>query len=85
MTCFVCQREIIEHTEPYARTAYFLPTEKQLKHVIDPVNVGRDTYRHRRCEPGSAKWLAVQGALPRHLRSRHYDLFLLGKVHHDQP
>lgn len=83
MTCYVCKTEIKEKTEIGARELYFLPTENQFKHITSPVYIGKDIYRHRRCEPGGARWMEIQLSLPRRKRSEFYDLFLLGKVKHE--
>jgi hypothetical protein len=83
LTCYVCGGELKEVTERYARSDYFLPTVQPLKHITSPVYIGKDTYRHRRCEPGGARWMEIQGSLPRRKRSEFYEMFLLGKVKHE--
>ncbi len=42
-----------------------------------PQYIGQENYRHRRCFPGSARWMAVQKAKPRKERSALYPFFML--------
>ncbi len=83
MICYVCNRELEQLTDSY-REFYFLPAEKQLKHITSPISIGNDIYRHRRCEPGGSKWMQIQASLPRRKRSEFYDYFLMGKVPHHE-
>lgn len=79
--CYVCKSEIETRTESGSRTVYFLPRYDQVKHIIDPVYVGNDTFRHRLCEPGGARWMRTQADLPKRKRSELYRYFELeGKI-----
>ena len=79
-TCYVCGEAIKQRTENHPRKYVFLPVDLKMRHITSPVYVGNDTFRHKSCEPGGARWMAIQAAKPRRKRSELYPYFFLDKT-----
>lgn len=86
MTCYICHKEIAPRkVDPSNYSAKSVKTfvarvaGEYVRRSDLPVYVGKETYRHESCAPGTARWMKAQEAKPKKHRSEIYYYFLLDK------